>query len=129
MQNYNSIPNYMQQLQTMQNMLQQPQQAIAPQQTIQYTNGKSGAEAYQMAPNSSAILMDSSNPIFYLKMSDANGLCTIRTFEFKEKIEKKQEDVFASKEDVAKLENRLNELKGMIENGKSTHEPSRKSKQ
>lgn len=128
MQNYNSIPNYMQQLQTMQNMLQQPQQAIAPQQTIQYTNGKKGAEAYQMAPNSSAILMDSNNPIFYLKMSDANGLCTIRTFEFKEKIEQKQEDVFASKEDVAKLENRLNELKGMIENGKSTHEPSRKSK-
>lgn len=129
MQNYNSMPNYMQQLQTMQNMLQQPQQAIAPQQTIQYTNGKNGAEAYQMAPNSSAILMDSNNPIFYLKMSDANGLCTIRTFEFKEKIEQKQEDVFASKEDVAKLETRLNELKGMIENGKSTHEPSRKSKQ
>ena len=51
---------------------------------IQYVNGKQSAESYQMAPNSSVILMDSDLPRFYLKKSDASGSCTVKAYDFKE---------------------------------------------
>jgi len=56
----------------------------AQQQTIQYVNGKQSAESYQMPANSSVILMDSNLPRFYLKQTDASGLATIRSYDFKE---------------------------------------------
>ena len=64
-------------------MPQQPQQ---PQQTshIQYVNGIESAKAYIMQPNSSALLMDSERPRFYVKSSDASGFCTVKAFDFAE---------------------------------------------
>ena len=59
---------------------------IVPQatQTIQYVNGKQSAESYQMPANSSVILMDSNTSRFYLKQTDASGMATIKTYDFKE---------------------------------------------
>ena len=61
--------------------IQMPQQ---PSQSIQYVNDKKSAEAYQMPPNSSAILMDSNLPRFYMKQTDASGVATIKSYDFKE---------------------------------------------
>ena len=58
-------------------------------QTIQYVNGKQSAETYQMAANSSVILMDSNLPRFYMKQTDASGMATIKAYDFKETEEEK----------------------------------------
>ena len=53
-------------------------------QNIQYVNDIKSAEAYQMPPNSSAILMDSNLSRFYMKQTDASGVATIKSYDFKE---------------------------------------------
>ena len=60
-----------------------------PTQNIQYVNGKQSAEGYPMSPNSSAILMDSNTSRFYLKQTDASGMATVKTYDFKEAEEEK----------------------------------------
>lgn len=62
----------------------QLQQVTMSPSNIQYVNGFESAKNYQMSPNSSAILMDSEEPIFYLKKSDASGFCTTKKFKFEE---------------------------------------------
>lgn len=58
-------------------------------QSIQYVNDKKSAETYQMAANSSVILMDANLPRFYMKQTDASGVATIRAYDFKEAADEK----------------------------------------
>ena len=52
---------------------------------IIWVQGIEGAKAYQLAPNSNAILMDSENDgKFYIKVSDNVGMCNLRTFSYTE---------------------------------------------
>ena len=69
-----------------------------PQQTIQYVNGKASAETYQMPANSSVILMDSNLPRFYMKQTDASGMATIKSYDFKETEEAKPEEYVTKSE-------------------------------
>ena len=55
--------------------------------TIQWVNGIEGAKAYSVFPNSNVMLMDSSRPRFYIKTADANGMCTIKVYDFQEVID------------------------------------------
>lgn len=43
-------------------------------------NGRAGAEAYQMAPNSDALLLDTSAPIIWLKKTDGAGYATCEPY-------------------------------------------------
>lgn len=61
-------------------------------QGIQYVNNRQSAEAYQLAPNSSVILMDSNQARFYMKQTDASGMATIKAYDFKEVREEKPEE-------------------------------------
>lgn len=58
-----------------------PQQNTQP---IQYVSNKQSAEAYNVQPNQSVLLMNSNEPIFYIKQADASGFCTIKSFKFEE---------------------------------------------
>ena len=52
---------------------------------IQWVQGIEGAKAFQIAPNSNIPLFDSENDgIFYIKISDNVGMCTLRAFKFEE---------------------------------------------
>lgn len=52
---------------------------------INWVQGIEGAKAYQLQPNSNAVMLDSENDgIFYIKVSDNVGMCTLRTFKFEE---------------------------------------------
>ena len=52
---------------------------------IIWVQGIEGAKAYQLAPNSNAILLDSENDgKFYIKVSDNVGMCNLRTFSYTE---------------------------------------------
>lgn len=89
--------------------------------------GIDGAKAYQMPPNSVVALFDDANDIFYVKSTDGAGFPTIRIFDF---YEHKQEPVsqqqpvnidnFATKQELQTLQSQIEEMKGMIENGKQS---------
>lgn len=43
-------------------------------------NGRNGAEAFRMAPNSSILLMDENDPIVWLKQTDGAGYATVTPY-------------------------------------------------
>ena len=64
---------------------QRPYPTYPQQNGIVWVQGIEGAKAYQLTPNSNAMLMDSeSNNRFYIKVSDNVGMCTLRIFEYNE---------------------------------------------
>lgn len=68
----------------MQNQMYYPQ---AQKQTngITWVQGLEGAKAFQLQPNSNAIMLDSEiDNRFYIKTSDNIGMCNLRIFEYKE---------------------------------------------
>lgn len=89
--------------------------------------GMDGAKAYQMPPNSVAALFDDATDIFYVKSTDGAGFPTIRTFEFyehKEETPVQKQSVnfenFATKQELQTLQSQIEEVKGMISNGKQS---------
>lgn len=65
---------------------------------ITWVQGVEGAKAFQLLPNSNAILMDSESDKFYIKSSDNVGMCSLRTFNFVEEIEKPKEEYITKTE-------------------------------
>lgn len=66
-------------------MVNQPNPYTQKNNGINWVQGIEGAKAYQLAPNSNAILMDSENDgKFYIKVSDNVGMCNLRTFRYRE---------------------------------------------
>ena len=56
-----------------------------PHNGIKWVQGIEGAKASQLSPNSNDIFLDSENEgIFYIKVSDNVGLCTLRKFRYEE---------------------------------------------
>lgn len=52
---------------------------------ITWVQGIEGAKAFQLAPNSNVMLLDSeTDGRFYIKVSDNIGMCNLRVFEYKE---------------------------------------------
>lgn len=104
--------------QTRQNMQIVPQQ---PQQNNYYAfvNGIEGAKAYQVMPNQSVMLMDSDNPIAYMKEANAMGQSTLRYFKLVETSERElrgeqfngnQQPNYALKTDLESLNKKLDNL-------------------
>jgi len=62
---------------------QQPQQPAAN--GIIWVQGMAGAKSYLLAPGQTAMLMDSENPVFYIKSADQSGMPTLRAFDYKER--------------------------------------------
>lgn len=62
----------------------QPYNPPQPTNAYEYVNGIEGAKAYPMQSNQNVLLMDSDNPIFYMKSSDMNGKATLKHFRFEE---------------------------------------------
>jgi hypothetical protein len=76
-------------------------------------NGENGARAYQLAPNSSALLLDESAPIVWLVQSDGAGYKTVTPYS----IAPYQQEPPV---DVKSLENRIRRLEDML-NAKSNN--------
>lgn len=85
--------------------------------------GPESAKAYTLPANSSVILFDAENPIFYLKTTDDGGFPhALRTFTFEELKTEDQPVVepidtsnFVTKEDLEILEKNITEVKDMLE--------------
>lgn len=85
---------------------------------IIWVNGEEGARSWVMAPNSNAILLDAENEgRFYIKTTDNIGMCTIRTFNYKEVIDVQPAmDAtlvqYATKQDVQELRDLIDSMRG-----------------
>lgn len=84
-------------------------------------HGEEGANAFMMAPNSSAIFLDETQPSVWLKTTDGAGYATVTGYDLTPKqrkdptivAEEKPQEVDTFKEDVLA---RLDKLERMIEN-------------
>ena len=77
-----AYPNFPQAYPQMLNPYLQPQQNTN---NINWVQGIEGAKAWQMQPSSNVVLLDSENDgKFYIKSSDAVGMCSLRTFKYEE---------------------------------------------
>lgn len=74
-------------------------------------NGENGAKAYQMAPNSSVLLLDETAPIVWLKTTDGAGYPTITGYNISP-IETK-ENVGVTSSEYSKLDERIKRLESM----------------
>lgn len=82
----------------------------ASQQAWQITrvNGKNGADAFRMAPNSSILLLDENDPVVWLKVSDGAGYCTVTPYSIAPYQDPAKVDVTSLEERVKRLEEMLN---------------------
>ena len=77
-------------------------------QDIIKVNGREGANAYSLQPNSSVLLLDTNQPVIYLKQSDGGGYCNITAYKI-EPIEQSY-GVSVDTNDLEKRIRRLEEL-------------------
>jgi len=72
-------------------------------------NGRGGANAFQMSPDSSVLLLDTTAPIVWLVQTDGAGYKTLTPYDITPHEEETQSDVFKSLEDrIKKLEEIVN---------------------
>ena len=84
-------------------------------------NGKNGAEAFQMPPNSSILLLDETAPIVWLKMTDGAGYPTLSPYD----ITPHKTEAIQAYIDTESLEKRILRLEEMVnELSQSYVEPS-----
>lgn len=98
----------MPQMQQRQDWQQQMQMRNAPRYEVIQVNGENGAKAFRMAPNSSALLMDTTAPIVWLCQSDGAGYHTQTPFSIAPYQPEQPVDVRALQERIARLEAKIN---------------------
>lgn len=84
---------------------------------IIWVNGIEGAKAYQLMPGANAVLLDSENEgMFYIKVADNVGMCTVRSFKYEEVTQTNEPKADYVSKDEFKAE--LDKLRKEIKNGK-----------
>ena len=100
---YNN-PNQLSQL-----LLQQAIQPQSAQTKVIEVTGRAGAEAFQLGPDSSVLLLDNTAPIVWLVKTDGAGYKTLAAYDIKPHAEEKPADHFKELEErIAKLEETVN---------------------
>ena len=91
-----------------------PPPASKPPLQVPWVNGEVGAQAYLIAPNSTVLLMDSDNPIFYIKTSDLSGKATIQAFKYEELHQAPQQNspVYVTREEFETFKRGLSQKSG-----------------
>lgn len=90
----------------------QPAQPQGIKSEVVRVNGQNGANAYQLASNSSILLLDETAPIIWLKTTDGAGYATVTPY----KIEPYTPEPAI---DIKTLEGRISKLEEMMRNAKS----------
>lgn len=84
-----------------------------PQQDITSVNGKAGADKYQMGPNSKVLLLDTTQPVVWLKVTDGAGYATLDGYDLTPHVEKTPES--EARDMVADLDKRLSKIETLLE--------------
>lgn len=72
-------------------------------------NGRNGADAFQLAPNSSILLLDEKEPIIWLKTTDGAGYATVTPYSIALYQPEPPIDIRSLEARIARLEGRFNE--------------------
>ena len=91
-------------------------------------NGRGGANAFQMGPNSSILLLDETDNIVWLAQTDGAGYKTVTPFDIVPHKEEQGVDMTSVINRIEALELSINELKE-VQNAKSNFRSNSKSKQ
>ena len=100
---YQLVPQFMPQAQSFQSWGQS-----LPKQEIVRVNGENGAKAYQLAPNSSALLLDESAPLVWLIQTDGAGYKTAVPYTIAPYQAQQAPDLHSLEERISRLEDMLN---------------------
>ena len=100
-----AYPNYYPQMYP---QMQMPQ-TYSHQQQVTKVNGRNGAEAYQMPPNSSTLLLDETSPIIYLAQTDGAGYKTLTAYDIQLHQDAPPVDTQDLLQRVTRLEEKINE--------------------
>lgn len=84
-------------------------QQQAPRYDVIHVNGKNGAQALQMAPNSNAIVMDDTAPMIWLCQTDGAGYKTVQAFDISPHQDAPAVDVRSLEARIARLEAVIND--------------------
>lgn len=90
------------------NPYQQPM-SYGPKQEVVHVNGRAGAEAYQLPPNSSALLLDENNPLVWLIQTDGAGYKTVAPYSITPYEPKPAPDLGTLEERIKRLEELIHE--------------------
>lgn len=102
-----------------------PQQTFnQPKSEIIKVNGKNGAEAFQLAPNSQALLLDETAPIAWLVQTDGAGYKTVSAFDLTPHEDKAVSTLKDIEARLAKVEKQLNEKSNTRSNSNTTKQQS-----
>lgn len=82
-------------------MLPQPQEVVK-------VNGKNGVDAYQLAPNSSALLLDTTASIVWLVQTDGAGYKTNTPYDITPHVPEEEVQFKSLEERISKLEETIN---------------------
>ena len=84
---------------------QYPQMPAAPQQVVR-VNGENGARAYNLGANSSILLLDETEPIVWLKVTDGASYPTITPYKIEplERQKPQNDEITALAERISKIE-------------------------
>lgn len=104
----------------MYNGMNQPQYGQTMRKTeIIHVNGQNGAQAFQMMPNSQALLLDDTAPIVWLAQTDGAGYKTVTPY----KISPYEPE---PEIDLKDIDERLRKLEEVMNNAKSNASSSKK---
>ena len=93
-------------------------------QSIIWVSGEAGAKSYLVAPNSTVTLWDSESKTIYVKSADANGMPSMKVFEYEEKVKEPLNGDSVTRKDIEAINERLEELKSQIKAIREVkHEP------
>ena len=85
------------------------QQALPQNTKVVEVTGRAGAEAYQLSPDSSILVLDNTAPIVWLIKTDGAGYKSLIPYDIKPHEEEKPIDHFKELEDrISKLEETVN---------------------
>ena len=87
----------------------QGQYTQQPRQEVVKVNGEGGARAFQMPPNSSALLLDESGVIVWLAVTDGAGFKTVSPFDITPHQAAAQPDFNSLEARISKLEEVIND--------------------
>lgn len=88
-------------------------------------HGEAGAKQYALPANSDMLFLDDSNPIVYLKTTDAAGYGTISKWRVEEIKDPEPADMNAISTRIDSLESKMEEMLRRLDNGKSNYSKTR----
>ena len=94
--------NYPYQNQYLQNLVMPQQQEVVK------VNGKNGVDAFQLAPNSSALLLDTTASIVWLVQTDGAGYKTSTAYDITPHVPEEETQFKTLEERISKLEETIN---------------------